>query len=97
MKVLSDILKSVKLTQVIGNTEMPVTDIVFDSRKTELGCLFVATKGTKVDGHNYIEVAIEKGAKAVVCEEFPKNKYDDIVFIKVIAHLNAYPFIIVII
>ena len=83
MKVLSDILKSIKVTQVIGNPEIPVTDIVFDSRKAELGCLFVATKGTKVDGHDYIDVAIKKGAKAIVCEELPVNKSDEIVFVQV--------------
>ena len=82
MKVLSDILKSVKVTQVIGNTEMPVTDIVFDSRKVQLACLFVAVKGTQADGHDFIEQAIKKGAKAIVCEKLPVQKSDEIVFIK---------------
>ena len=82
MKVLSDILKSVKVTQVIGNTEMPVTDIVFDSRKVQLACLFVAVKGTQTDGHDFIEQAIKKGAKAIVCEKLPVQKSDEIVFIK---------------
>ena len=83
MKVLSDILKSVKVTQLIGNAEIPVTAIIFDSRKVNLGCLFVAVKGTQVDGHNFINTAIEKGAKAIVCEIIPAKQSKDVVFIQV--------------
>jgi len=47
-----------------------VSCVVFDSRKAVPGCLFVAVKGTQVDGHDYIQKAIALGATAVVCEEF---------------------------
>lgn len=83
MKVLSDILKKVKTVQVIGNIELPITAIVFDSRKVVNGSLFVATKGTQVDGHDYIEKAIEKGTNAVVCEALPAERSKGIVFIEV--------------
>ena len=83
MKVLSDILKAIKIIKVTGNAELPVTNIVFDSRKVNVGCLFVAVKGTQVDGHDYIDKTIEKGAKAIVCEEIPENHSNDIVFIQV--------------
>ena len=83
MKVLSDILKSVKTIQVIGSTEIPITTIIFDSRKVNLGCLFVAVRGTQVDGHEYIQTAIEKGAKGIVCEVIPENINEDIVYIQV--------------
>lgn len=83
MKILSDILKSVKVTQEIGNAEIPITAIVFDSRKVELGCLFVAVKGTLSDGHDFIEMAIEKGAKAIICENIPPENNKDLVFIQV--------------
>ncbi|NOQ24033.1 MAG: UDP-N-acetylmuramoyl-L-alanyl-D-glutamate--2,6-diaminopimelate ligase [Bacteroidales bacterium] len=81
--MLSDILKSVKVTQEIGNAEIPITAIVFDSRKVELGCLFVAVKGTLSDGHDFIEMAIEKGAKAIICENIPPENNKDLVFIQV--------------
>lgn len=83
MKILSDILKKVKTVQVIGNIEIPITAIVFDSRKVVNGSLFVATKGTQVDGHNFIEMAIEKGAKAVVCVNLPEKIIDEVALIQV--------------
>ena len=83
MKILSDILANTKTTQVIGNVEIPITAIVFDSRKVVNGSLFVATKGTQVDGHNFIKMAIEKGAKAVVCENLPEKNIDEVALIQV--------------
>ncbi len=83
MKILSDILVNTKTIQVIGNVEIPITAIVFDSRKVVNGSLFVATKGTQVDGHNFIEIAIEKGAKAVVCENLPGKNIDEVALIQV--------------
>lgn len=83
MKVLSDILKSIKTVRVTGNTELPVTAIVFDSRKVNSGCLFVAVRGTQADGHDFIHMAIEKGAKAIICEEIPEEHPDQIVFVQV--------------
>ncbi|MFC2151271.1 UDP-N-acetylmuramoyl-L-alanyl-D-glutamate--2,6-diaminopimelate ligase [Bacteroidota bacterium] len=83
MKVLSDILKSVNTIKVIGQTELSVVDIVFDSRKVKDNCLFVAVKGTQVDGHDFINIAIEKGAKAIICELIPENKPEEILFIQV--------------
>ena len=83
MKVLSDILKFISTIQVIGNTEVPFTHIIFDSRNVDLGCLFVAVKGTQVDGHEFIDKAIDNGAKAIVCEEVPKNLNKDVVYIQV--------------
>lgn len=83
MKVLSDILKSVKATQIIGNAEIAITAIVFDSRKVESGCLFVAVKGTLSDGHDFIEIATQKGAKAIICENLPGKQNNDVVFIQV--------------
>jgi UDP-N-acetylmuramoyl-L-alanyl-D-glutamate--2,6-diaminopimelate ligase len=45
-----------------------ITGVYSDSRQVEAGSLFVAVKGTAVDGHDFIEKAIEKGASVVVCE-----------------------------
>ncbi|SKB89555.1 UDP-N-acetylmuramoyl-L-alanyl-D-glutamate--2,6-diaminopimelate ligase [Daejeonella lutea] len=71
MKVLKDILYGVSLKQVSGSTSLEVTSICFDSRKAELGSLFVAVRGTLSDGHQFIDTAITQGAKAIICEKFP--------------------------
>ena len=83
MKLLSDILYKVKLEEIIGSTHVAISSIVFDSRKVKKDSLFVATKGASDDGHIYIQKAIESGAIAIVCEEIPKDKNDQITYVKV--------------
>jgi len=83
VKLLSDILYKVKLEEIIGSTHVAISSIVFDSRKVKKDSLFVATKGAADDGHIYIQKAIELGAIAIVCEEIPKDKNDQITYVKV--------------
>ena len=83
MKLLSDVLYKVKLEEIIGSTHVAISSIVFDSRKVKKDSLFVATKGAADDGHIYIQKAIELGAIAIVCEEIPKDKNDQITYVKV--------------
>ena len=83
MKLLSDILYKVKLEEIIGSTHVAISSIVFDSRKVKKDSLFVATKGAADNGHIYIQKAIESGAIAIVCEEIPKEKNDQITYVKV--------------
>jgi len=54
---------------VNGDCQIAIKDIQSDSRKVSEGTLFVAVKGTAVDGHAFIQSAIEKGATAILCEE----------------------------
>ena len=54
MKRLQDILYKVELSEVLGSTDLSVASICFDSRKVDNGSLFVAVKGTQVDGHEFI-------------------------------------------
>ena len=67
MNGLVDILATVDVLETIGNADIEVSSLQFDSRKVEKGSLFVATCGTQVDGHTFIGSAIEKGAVAIVC------------------------------
>lgn len=83
MKELKDILYKVSLTSTIGNMEVEVDDVVFDSRKIKEGCVFVAIKGTQVDGHVYIEQAVAGGAVAIICEQMPKNVSKDVTYVQV--------------
>ncbi len=69
MKNLKDILYSVTLTSVKGTTDVNANAIVFDSRKANENSIFVAIKGTAVDGHDFISPVIEKGCKIIVAEQ----------------------------
>ena len=79
---LHDILKGIE-ADIHGPQEVEVKDLQFDSRRVAHGTLFVAQRGTKVDGHDFIGGAVEKGAVAVVCEELPKKMSDGVAYIKV--------------
>ena len=65
---LSELIQDLHPLQVIGDAEKEITGIAFDSRKVEQGYLFVAQCGTSVDGHQFIQSCIDKGAAAIVCE-----------------------------
>lgn len=71
MKELQSILFGVALREVVGTTQLNISDIQIDSRKVTPGAVFVAIKGVQVDGHDFIESAIEKGATVILCEELP--------------------------
>ena len=81
--ILSDILQNVILLKTAGDTDIDIQHIQFDSRKVEAGSVFVATRGTASDGHQFIAMAIEKGARAIVCEEMPADIKPGITYIKV--------------
>lgn len=81
--ILSDILNGVDVLDILGNKEIEISEIVFDSRKAVKNSLYIAIKGTLADGHQYISSAIEKGAKGIVCEVLPEQKEEGIIYIKV--------------
>lgn len=83
MQQLTDILYGVSLEETRGDVKVFASKIVFDSRKVQEGDVFVAVRGTQADGHRYVWDAVEKGAVAVVVEEFPAHDYPDITFCKV--------------
>ncbi|MCK5823030.1 MAG: UDP-N-acetylmuramoyl-L-alanyl-D-glutamate--2,6-diaminopimelate ligase [Bacteroidales bacterium] len=83
MKALNKILQTVDVIKIIGNTNISICDINFDSRKVDANQLFVALKGAQADGHNYINKAIDLGAVAILCEVLPKEIKSDISYILV--------------
>lgn len=83
MKLLSDLLYKTGIEEVKGNTNVAITSVCFDSRNVANSSLFVATRGTQVDGHQFIGNTIKAGAVAIVCEEFPEEIEDKITYIKV--------------
>jgi len=79
---LKDILKNITPIQVVGDVNLDISSLEFDSRKVESRALFFAINGTLTDGHKFIDKAIEKGAIAIACEKIPNNPSKDIVFIQ---------------
>jgi len=83
MKNLNNILTNVTVIKIIGDSDIKLESIHFDSRTVKQNSLFVATIGTQVDGHSFIQKAIDLGATAVVCENLPDSLQKDICYIKV--------------
>ena len=80
---LRTLISALDAPQVVGADQLAIGQIVSDSRRVVPGSLFVAVRGVAVDGHQYIASAIEKGAVAIVCEEFPEALADKVTFIVV--------------
>ncbi|NCB67749.1 MAG: UDP-N-acetylmuramoyl-L-alanyl-D-glutamate--2,6-diaminopimelate ligase [Bacteroidia bacterium] len=81
--ILADLLQHINCLENYGTTGIEVTRIQFDSRKVTQGTVFVATRGTATDGHDFIGMAIENGATAVVCESMPEKLTENVTFIRV--------------
>ena len=83
MQTLQDILYKVRLQQVVGSTNIAVSSIAIDSRKVEKGAVFVAIIGAQINGHLFIDKAIEAGAVAIICETIPSVTKENITYIEV--------------
>lgn len=84
MIILKDILYKVALEAVVGDTGTAVNEIHFDSRKVGSNDLFVAIKGTKSNGHDFIDKAIAQGAVVVVCEDMPAEQKPGVTYVQVL-------------
>lgn len=83
MKVLKNILYKVGINAVVGNTDVTINNIHFDSRLAESGDVFVAIKGTVVDGHDFIDKVIDKGVMVIVCEIIPETTIEGVTYVEV--------------
>lgn len=83
MRRLENILANVSTKSIIGSVEIAIDAITFDSRIVKKATLFVAIKGTEVDGHNYIQKAIDLGASSIVCEILPVHLDQNVTYIHV--------------
>jgi len=70
---LSFLLEALESPKIFGNTNIEINGIAYDSRKCDKDFLFIAMRGANFDGHNFIKAAIKTGAKAILCEEIPKD------------------------
>ncbi len=83
MKSLVDLLRNVTVKHIQGASDIGISGISYDSREITAGSLFFAVKGTRVDGHGFIEKVVESGAVAVVCENLPESTNNNTTYIKV--------------
>src|SRR5436190_7938463 len=66
---LKQLIKELSLVRVEGSLDREVAGIVYDSRRVTPGMVFVAIPGVHVDGHDFINTAIDRGAAAIICEK----------------------------
>lgn len=81
MKKISDLIEKIKTINITGSIEKSVNGIDSDSRNIKPGYMFIAVKGTTVDGHKFIDKAIELGATSIVCQDTPESLKDGITYI----------------
>jgi UDP-N-acetylmuramoyl-L-alanyl-D-glutamate--2,6-diaminopimelate ligase len=80
---LSDLLKNIVTISIIGDAERDIKGINIDSRKVADGHLFIAMRGTQVDGHKFIPKAEELGAAAILCEQIPEERKEGVTYVQV--------------
>jgi len=72
-----------RAAQKAGDTAQPTAEgVAVDSRLVQPGYIFVAAKGEKTDGHNYIPIAFDRGAMAVICEKLPEQPAGPCILVK---------------
>jgi UDP-N-acetylmuramoyl-L-alanyl-D-glutamate--2,6-diaminopimelate ligase len=82
MMTISEILSGIDVVSLTGEENPVISGIEFDSRKVCGGSLFIAVKGYKSDGHDFIGNAVKAGASAIVCEILPEVPDKGICWVK---------------
>ena len=88
MKRLQDIISAIDTIEIVGDTSVEVAALNYDSRRVAAGDCFFAVVGVQSDGHNYIAQAIERGARAIICERLPEDLVEGVCYVQV-ADTNA--------
>ena len=78
---LQQLIQDCEPQKVVGSIDKEVKGIEIDSRRIQKGAMFVAMRGTQVDGHTFIGKAIELGASVVVCEKLPETTQEDVTYL----------------
>jgi len=81
--VLRDILYKVKIRSVVGSTEIEIKDVQIDSRQVTPSSLFIAVKGTVIDGHQFIQIAMQQGAAAIVYQDSSFERREGVTLVQV--------------
>lgn len=80
---LSELIKNICTVNIAGNTDIEIKGVDIDSRRVAEGHLFVAMKGTQVDGHTFIGKAVAQGAVAILCEDMPAELAEGVTYVQV--------------
>lgn len=80
--LLNTLIENLPLKVVSGDINQSIHRIDFDSRNVQKGSLFVAVRGTQTDGHAYLDKAIENGATAIIVEQLPETRSDQVIWIE---------------
>lgn len=80
---MSNILENIKIRKMIGTMPSNISSVCIDSRKVVENSVFIAINGSNLNGHHYINKAVELGAKIIVCEELPESIFENICYVLV--------------
>ena len=83
MANLQDILYKVSIRSIHGERDRQVDNLQTDSRQAGAGSLFIAMKGTHVDGHDFIGAVTAAGANVIVCQDLPAVLQEGVTYIRV--------------
>ena len=83
MKRLSELLDDVRVLEIENSLDPEISGLEYDSRRVETGSCFIAVVGVANDGHDYIDKAIEQGAKAIVCQKMPQQRNPEVSYVVV--------------
>ena len=86
---LTTLIKNIEPVAIVGYNTVEITGVNIDSRRIQPGHLFVAIKGTQVDGHSFIQKAIDLGAAAILCEDMPEARAEGVTYVQVASTEDA--------
>ena len=86
---LTTLIKNIGPVAIVGDNTVEITGVNIDSRRIQPGHLFVAIKGTQVDGHSFIQKAIDLGAAAILCEDMPEARAEGVTYVQVASTEDA--------
>ena len=90
MKLLNRLLQGIDPIQIHGQDNVAIQSMTADSRQIRRDSLFIARQGVQIDGHAFIEGAIQDGACAILCESMPSSIPDGVTVIQVVNSHRAY-------
>ena len=80
---LKELLRNIEVVKFFGVKDRIINDVKNNSREIKLNDLFIAIDGNTIDGHIFINDAIENGSKSIICESIPEKIRNDITYVVV--------------
>ena len=80
---LKELLRNIEVIKFFGVKDRIINDVKNNSREIKLNDLFIAIDGNTIDGHIFINDAIQNGSKSIVCQTIPEEIRNDITYVVV--------------